>query len=344
VLAEPRFVAMRCARGARAQTIAGWLLRGAARPPFAPRSERLATPDGDFVELTWLEREAAAAAGADDARDERPLALLLHGLEGSPRSGYVATLARELSVRGVGSVALAFRGCGGEPNQLPRAYHAGETGDLAFVVATLRARFPARALAVVGASLGGNVALRWLGELGEAGRTTVSAAAVVSVPFDLAAGADHSASGPGRLFADRLVRSLRAKAAAKAQQFGPLGQLGLRVDVARAVRAATFREFDDAFTAPLHGFRDADDYYARSSSAPWLARIAVPTCIVHARDDPFLPAAAIPLAALRDTPSITAHLSDHGGHVGFLAGSPWSPRLFAEPTIAQFLADHLSRR
>jgi predicted alpha/beta-fold hydrolase len=109
------------------------------------------------------------------------------------------------------------------------------------------------------------------------------------------------------------------------------------------VRAATFREFDDAFTAPLHGFRDADDYYAQSSSGPWLARIAVPTCVVHALDDPFLPAAAIPLAALRDSPSIEAHISDHGGHVGFLAGAPWSPRLFAEPTIAEFLAARLAR-
>jgi len=341
VRAEPRFVAMRCARGARAQTIAGWLLRGAARPPVPPRRERLATPDGDFVELEWLEEERGPAGAAGGGSDERPLALLLHGLEGSPRSGYVATLARAFAARGIGSVALAFRGCGGQPNLLPRAYHAGETGDLAFVVATLRARSPARPLAVVGCSLGGNVALRWLGEQGDAARATVAAAAALSIPFDLAAGADHSASGPGRLFSRRLVASLRAKAAAKARQFG---DLGARVDVARAVRAATFREFDDAFTAPLHGFRDADDYYARSSSAPWLARIAVPTCIVHALDDPFLPAAAVPLVSLRDNPSIEAHLTDHGGHVGFLAGPPWSPRLFAEPTIADFLAERLVPR
>lgn len=319
------FVAPAWARGAHGQTLAGHLLRriGGVRG----RRERRVTPDGDFIDLDWFDAASAADGGP------RAVALLLHGLEGSGRSGYVHSVARELAAVGIDAVALNFRGCSGEPNRLPRAYHAGETGDLAFVVAELRRAAPARPLLAIGFSLGGNVLLRWLGELGAAASTQLVAAAAVSVPFDLAAGADWTAVGPGRLYAGHLIRELKRKVRAKVAAGHPLGA---RVDVAGALSARTFREFDDAFTAPLHGFRDADDYYARSSSAGWLAGIAVPTLVIHAADDPFLPAAAIPRAALAANPAILARLSAHGGHVGFVAGSPWAPRFSADQALAAF--------
>ncbi len=320
------FESPRWARGAHAQTMGGYLLRsdrGVTR-----RRERFELPDGDFVDLDWF----CAAESAAGSVPERPLVLALHGMEGSTRSRYMAVLARELAALAIDCVGLNFRGCSGEPNRLPRAYHAGEFGDAVFVLEQLRARFPRRRLGAVGFSLGGNVLLRWLGEAGASSARLVSGAAAVSVPFDLAVGARYTAIGPGRIYSRRLVRDLRRKVARKR------ALVSARIEVAAALRAATFEQFDDAFTAPLHGFRDADDYYAQSSSAPWLPGIAVPTCVVHALDDPFLPATAVPLAALRGNPSITALLSAAGGHVGFVHGTPWAPRFFAEQAIARFLA------
>ncbi|MBL8839956.1 MAG: alpha/beta fold hydrolase [Planctomycetes bacterium] len=315
------------AAGTHGQTLAGHLLRRVHCRGQGER-ERLETQDGDFLVLEWFGGMPPRAAPIATA----PLVLLLHGLEGSSRSGYIVSLAQALAAAGCAAVALNFRGCSGEPNRLPRAYHAGETGDLSFVVATLAQRFPGRPLGVVGFSLGGNVVLRWLGEQGREAAATVRAAAAVSVPYDLARGADHSMSGAGRPYALRLIAELRAKARAKA------ALVAGRVDLERTLRARTFREFDEAFTAPLHGFRDADDYYTRGSSAPWLSGIAVPTLAIHALDDPFLPSAALPLAALRANPAITLALSDRGGHVGFVAGSPWSPRFLAEQRLARFFA------
>lgn len=329
------------AAGTHGQTVAGHLLRRVHCRVQGAR-ERLETPDGDFVVLEWFDGasqprshpasspHAAPAAAAPTAA--APLVLLLHGLEGSSRSGYMVALAQALAGVGCSAVALNFRGCSGEPNRRPRAYHAGETGDLAFVLELLARRFPGRALGVVGFSLGGNVVLRWLGEQGGAAAATVRAAAAVSVPYDLARGATYAMTGAGRPYALRLLRELRAKARTMA------GLVAGRVDLERALRARTFRDFDEAFTAPLHGFRDADDYYARSSSAPWLERVALPTLAIHAHDDPFLPPDALPVAALRANPAITLALSDRGGHVGFVAGSPWSPRFLAEQRLARFFA------
>lgn len=332
---EP-FVPPWWAAGTHGQTLAGHLLRRVHCRVQGER-ERLETQDGDFLVLEWFGGAAGRRPSAPASSRAAPLVLLLHGLEGSSRSGYIVSLAQALAGVGCAAVALNFRGCSGEPNRLPRAYHAGETGDVAFVVETLAQRFPGRPLGVVGFSLGGNVVLRWLGEQGGAA-ATVRAAAAVSVPYDLARGADHSMSGAGRPYALRLIAELRAKARAKA------ALVAGRVDLERTLRARTFREFDEAFTAPLHGFRDADDYYAQGSSAPWLSGIAVPTLAIHALDDPFLPSTALPLAALRANPAITLALSDRGGHVGFVAGSPWSPRFLAEQRLARFFAAALAAR
>lgn len=313
-------------RGPHAQTIGGRWLRGRGAVPF--RRERVDTPDGDFLDLDF-----AVPAGSERLDGSAPLAVVLHGLEGSARSGYVGRTLAELASHGVRGVALNFRTCGGEPNRLARFYHSGETEDLAFVLGLLAERFPGVPLGAVGFSLGGNVLLKHLGERGaEAG---VRAAVAVSVPYDLAAGAGAMERGMGRLYTWSFLRSLRRKFEAKR----PL--VGDACDARRVRAARTFREFDDAATAPLHGFRDAAEYYARSSSAGFLERVRVPTLLLHSRDDPFLPPEALPLAAVRANPCLTECFTGRGGHVGFVAGTPWAPVFWAEREAARFLAGRL---
>jgi predicted alpha/beta-fold hydrolase len=308
-----------------AQTIGGRYLRPRAPVPF--RRERVETPDGDFLDLDFAELPGASWADAD-----APVTVILHGLEGCSRSGYVLQTMRELAGRGIRAAAMNFRTCGGEPNRLARFYHSGETGDLGFVLRLLAERYPGAPLLAVGFSLGGNVLLKYLGESGAA--ALPRAAVAVSVPFDLAAGARSLERGMGRLYTGRFLRTLRRKYLQKR----PL--IGDAVDHGRVLAARTFREFDDAATAPLHGFRDADHYYASSSSAFHLAGIRVPTLLLHSADDPFLPADAIPRAAARENPCITAAFTEHGGHVGFVGGTPWAPEFWAEAEAARFLAGH----
>lgn len=309
--------------GPHAQTIAGRLLRRPRPPAF--RRERVETPDGDFIDLDFVPGPAGA-----------PLVLLLHGLEGSARRGYAILTYRALAARGLRAVGLNFRGCGGEPNRAARFYHSGETGDLRFVLKVLRDRFAAPASAAVGFSLGGNVLLKYLGEEGEA--AGLRAAVAVSVPYDLSAGADALDATPmGRFYTGLFLRSLIAKAEAKAVL------LDGAVDLDRVRRARSFRAFDDAATAPLHGFAGADDYYCRSSSAGFLPRIRTPTLLLHADDDPFLPGTALPRDAIAANPCLSAVVTQAGGHVGFIAGPPWRPEFWAESEIARFLAAQLSR-
>jgi predicted alpha/beta-fold hydrolase len=311
--------------GAHRQTVAGRVLRRPAPPPF--RRERIELPDGDFVDLDFPPSPAAAA----------PLVLLLHGLEGSARRGYAINTYRELAVRGLAAVGLNFRSCSGEPNRAARLYHSGETEDIRFIARLLRERFAAVPRAAVGFSLGGNALLKFLGEEGEAGGQWFSAAAAVSVPYDLAAGADAlDRSVMGRFYARRFVRSLVAKAEARAEL------LARHCDLDRVRRARSFREFDDAATAPIHGFQGADDYYARCSSAGFLARIRVPTLLLHAADDPFLPASHFPRRAAAANPLLQPVLTQRGGHVGFVGGWPWRPRFWAEAQVAGFLAAQLA--
>lgn len=312
--------------GAHAQTIAGRALRPLDLLPL--ERERLDTPDGDFVDLDFTPEPSVHARN-------RPVALVLHGLEGSARRGYAYLTYRELARVGIRGIGLNFRSCSGEPNRLPRFYHSGDTDDLRHVAAQLRARFPDRPLGAVGFSLGGNALLKYLGE--EGAGAAVRAAAAVSVPYDLDAGERHLAQDPvSRVYVRHFLKSLRAKAAAK----GPA--LRERCDYDRVVRARSFREFDDAATAPLHGFASAVDYYTRSSSIRFLDRIRVPTLLVHALDDPFLPAASLPSEAVRANPNLVAAWTPHGGHVGFIAGTLRRPDFWAERQAAAFLAQQLA--
>jgi len=307
--------------GPHAQTLGARMLR--PQRGLAFRRERWTTPDGDFLDLDFVEGE--------DLRDD-VWVLLLHGLEGSARSGYAYQTFRHLLDRGIAGVGLNFRSCSGELNRGLRLYHSGETSDLGWVIDRLREKGPGRRLAAVGVSLGGNVLLKYLGERGsDAG---LVAAAAWSVPFNLAAGARFMERGFSRQYVGRLLRSLKSKVRTRKNE------IGHHVDLERTMRARTFWEFDDAATAPLHGFEGADDYYRQSSSAAFIPEITVPTLILHSRDDPFLPADAIPESVMQANPAVTPVISNHGGHVGFVAGSvPFLPHFWAEDVISRWLAD-----
>jgi uncharacterized protein len=282
------------------------------------RRERLELPDGDFLDLAWT-------TGADG-----PIVLVLHGLEGSSRSGYAGGMLRALHAHGWRALVMHFRGCSGEPNRLPRSYHSGETGDLAHVVEVLRASYPDTPIAAVGYSLGGNVLLKWLGETGAG--NPLAAAVAVSVPFELHKAAWRLSRGLSRVYQWKLLRSLRRRTAAKFSRMPcpvPLGDLRL---------LTSFRAFDDRITGPLHGFRNADDYYARSSSRQYLPGIRVPTFILHALDDPFMTPDAVP-SACELSPTTCLELSLHGGHVGFVSGPlPWKAEYWLERRIPELLA------
>ena len=328
VIYQPRpWTASGWARGPHAQTLAARVLRPAEGPPF--ERERLVTPDADFVDLDF----------GPDAGPEAPIALVLHGLEGSSRRRYVRSVARELLARGVWPIGLNFRGCSGEPNRTLRFYHSGETEDPAFVVEELRRRHPGRKIGAVGFSLGGNVLLKMLGERDDGGAGLVDAAVAMSVPYDLAAGCAHLEQSPmGRLYAEYFLRSLKSKVAAKA------GPLSGAVDLGAIAAVRSIWRFDDLVTAPLHGFVDAAEYYACSSSARFLSGIRVPTLLLHALDDPFLPREAIPVEQVAANPLLHLSLQPSGGHVGFLAGPPWRPRFWADEEAARFLAFNLLYR
>ena len=311
-------------RNPHVQTIAGRYLRPRGTIPLA--RHRIETPDGDFLDLDF----------GPDPEPGAPLVLLLHGLEGSTRGGYMSVMLRHLLARGLRGVGMNFRSCGGEPNRVLRFYHSGETGDLAHVVAELRRRHPGRAIGAAGFSLGGNVLLKYLGERGD--RARIAAGVAVSVPFDLANCAAWLSSGlPGRTYGSHFLRRLRRKIRAKRRMLEGV------VDVERGLAARTVVEYDDALTAPLHGFAGADDYYARADARPHLARIRVPVLLIQSLDDPFTRPDAFPDAAVAANPHLATAVTDRGGHLGFLEGAlPWRPRFWAERETASFLALRLA--
>ena len=313
--------------GGHAQTIWGRV----ARPHRATdvSVECLATPDGDNLEIHSL------AGGAS-----RPHVLMLHGLEGSVRSHYVGGVFEQARRRGWHASLITFRGCGSAPNVARRFYHSGETSDVAFAFQTLSERWPAAPWLLAGVSLGGNVLLRWLGDLADAASVRIRAAAAVSVPFDLEAGARNIARGFARVYDRAFLKSLRRKAIAKLALYPDL------FSRERLERARNVIEFDDAVTAPVHGFEGASDYYTRCSSMHSLPRIRVPTLLLAARDDPFLPRQALDRAArvAATNPALELELHDHGGHVGFVAGArPWHPFYFAEWRVFRFFDSALER-
>jgi len=308
-------------RNPHAQTIWGRFLRRIPRVPT--RVEQITAPDGELIELHHL----------DPAEEAAPRVFLLHGLEGSPRSHYVGGFLDQARRRGWGGTLLVFRGCGETPNLARRFYHSGETTDLEFAINTVVRRH-GRPVLAAGVSLGGNVLLKWLGERGRTARELVRGAAAVSVPFDLEAGARRITEGFSRVYDRSFLKSLRRKAQVKLTRYPDL------FDPDRLTRVRSIFDFDDAVTAPVHGFASAHDYYTRASSLQFLPKIEVPTLLLSARDDPFLPAEVLERvrASVSNNRQLTIEFQPRGGHVGFIGGNrPWHPFYYAEWRVFHFL-------
>jgi uncharacterized protein len=314
--------------GGNAQTI--WAALGARRG-FGPtpqwRRERWPTPDGDFVDVDWLLPVHPAELG------DRPLLVLFHGLEGSSRSHYAQAFADVARERGLDFVVPHFRGCSGELNWGPRAYHSGDHQEIGWILERLRATRSAPLLAV-GVSLGGNALLRWAGEAGDDAARVAGAVAAVCSPLDLAAGARAIGRGFNRLvYTQMFLRTMKPKALAKLEQHPGL------FDRMRLAAARDLYEFDDVFTAPLHGFRGADDYYERASAKPHLRRIRIPALALNALNDPFVPAASLPGPDAAGV-HVTLWQPATGGHVGFPCGR-WPAHVRAMPEqVTGWLMDH----
>ena len=298
----------------------------AALPRISYRRERWSTPDGDFIDLDWQD------APPSPLPISTPLLVLFHGLEGTSHSHYALAFAKQAHQCGLSFVVPHFRGCSGELNLAPRAYHSGDFEEIGWILQRLRQR-TTRPLMAVGVSLGGNALLRWAQEAGLLAAQTASAVASVSAPVDLAASGHAIGRGFNRQVYTRMfLRSMKPKALKKLAQYPGL----FNADTLRAAR--TLYDFDNVFTAPLHGFKNTDDYWHRASAKPHLQRIQVPTLVVNALNDPFVPAQSLPNTKPSYQPSKAASLTEfvtlwqppHGGHVGFAGGS-WPGHINALP-------------
>jgi len=261
---------------------------------------------------------------------------LLHGLEGTIRSHYAQGLLNEAARRGWGADLLIFRSCGSEPNLTRRFYHSGETTDAAFVLDRISREHPTSPLAIAGVSLGGNVLLKLLGERGTNLPPQLKAAAAISVPFDLSRSSRRINRGFSQFYQKFFLGSLRQKAQEKAERFPDLAPAH------RISRLRTLEDFDNLITGPLHGFLDAEDYYRKSSSLPWLERIRINTLLLSAVDDPMLPPEVLDEVreVARRNPNLHLEFAKKGGHAGFIAGSwPWRPFYYAEYRVGEFFAE-----
>jgi len=303
--------------GGHLQTIYPSLFRRV--PPVAYERERIETPDGDFLDLDWALRGRT-----------RGLVVLSHGLEGSSEGHYMHGMIHALHAAGWDAVAWNYRGCSGEPNRLPRFYHSGATEDLAVVVDHVLRRVSAERVALVGFSLGGNLTLKYLGERsGDVDRRLFRAVAL-SVPCDLTSSSLKLGRPSNRIYMWRFLGRLRGKIREKMERMpGTLDDRDFRA-------IQTFKHFDDRYTAPLHGFRDAEDYWTRASSRPVLSRIRIPALLVNARNDPFLDEPCFPYEVAEESGVFFLETPEEGGHLGF---SQPGPRYWSEERAVRFLAE-----
>jgi predicted alpha/beta-fold hydrolase len=293
----------------------------------APRQRRRwELPDGDFLDVDEWHAEPGAS-----------VLIVLHGLESSSRSSQVVALLQAAHRCGWRGIGVNFRSCGGSLNRLRRSYHAGDTADLAWVIQRLIIEHPGSSVCCAGFSLGGNVLLKYLGEQANHVPSSLRAAAAISTPFDLAVSVRAIEQGFSRVYMRRLLRGLRRKTLAKLQRFPDL------VD-RRALRAVrTVAEFDELVTAPVHGFPSAAAYWAASSSSTVLSRIALPTLLINAQDDPFFPGGALPRESIAQNAHLSAEFPQAGGHMGFISGRwPGGATCWAVERTIRFLRDRLA--
>ena len=292
--------------------------------------ERLTTPDNDFIDVDFC------------GKGKQPIVILLHGLTGSSQSSYIKGLQQVLIKHDFRSVALNFRGCSGESNNSARCYHSGETEDIDFLYRVLREREPDTPIAAVGFSLGGNALLKWLGEQGN--NISLSSAVAVSVPFVLNMCATKLDSGFSKVYRHNLIQELIEYIQVKHTHLKNTGNIEEADKISclgDLSKIKSFWQYDDQVVARLHGFKGVDDYYKKSSSRQFLSKIAIPTLLIQAQDDPFMTKNVIPqqneMAAC-----VCMEVTQGGGHVGFVTGSnPLKPDYWLEQRIPEFLNQQL---
>jgi predicted alpha/beta-fold hydrolase len=286
--------------------------------------DRWDTPDGDFIDVDWL--QPAAAQGA-------PLWVMFHGLEGSSSSHYALACADHARHQALGFAVAHFRGCSGELNRAPRAYHSGDYEEIGWILQRF-ASLHAGPIYAIGISLGGNALMRWAEEAGSSAGASVRAVAAVCSPLDLAASGEAIGRGFNRQVYTRMfLRSMKPKALAKLKQHPGL------FDAQALMAAQDLYAFDNVFTAPLHGFRDTDDYWKRASAKAHLADVRVPSLVINARNDPFIPADSLP-AAHEVGQYVHLWQPEHGGHVGFAAGMPPGQLHTLPQTLGRWFDQH----
>lgn len=293
---------------------------------FTPTWQRLELPDGDFVDLAWSEDPQQAK--------HKPRLVVFHGLEGSLHSPYAHGLIEAAKARGWLGVVMHFRGCSGEPNRLNRIYHSGETEDGTWFLHWLKREFGEARTAAVGYSLGGNMLACLLAKEGNS--VPLDAAVIVSAPFVLEACSAHIEKGFSRIYQHYLLNLLKGNASRKLKAYPGT----LPIDLLQLKRVRRLREFDDLITARIHGFTDAIDYYRQCSAMPLLNKIACPTLIIHAKDDPFMDHHVIPDSATLPA-CVEYQLTEHGGHVGFVSGTLLRPQMWLEKRIPDWLTTWL---
>jgi predicted alpha/beta-fold hydrolase len=304
------------------QTLYAPLFRKQPRPKVAIEIFKLA--DGDFVECYWHKEKP---------KDERPIVILFHGLAGSFNSPYIQGIMKSLDKQGFASVLMHFRGCAGKPNLLPRSYHSGDTADAKAWIDYVHKKYPQNPLYAIGYSIGGNVLLKLLGE--ETENTPLKAAVSVSAPMDLAVCAEVISKGFSNNYEKHLLKPLRTSLKEKFDKHDMSHVLKLKKEEIDNIE--TIEAFDEHYTAPMHGFESAKDYYDKCSSKQFLKNICIPTHIIHALDDPFMDERIIPIQ--KDVSSfVSLELTQHGGHVGFIAGSLFKPTYWLEEQIPRIFS------
>ncbi len=292
--------------------------------PLKLQIQRFILKDADFIDAHWHY--------ADSSHSSTSIVILFHGLTGSYKSPYIQGVMRELSHAGLHSVLMHFRGCSGEINKLPRSYHSGETGDALEFIHSVQTKYPQSKIYGVGYSLGGNMLLKLLGETKD--KSPFKAAVSVSAPLELETCADAINKGFSLIYQKNLMRSLNKSLKQKYTQHDMKKLININVEEIKNLK--TFWDFDNVYTAPIHGYKSAKDYYTQCSSKQYLKNIHTKTLIIHAKDDPFMNEKVLPHFN-ELSKNITLEVSAHGGHVGFIAGTMFHPNYWLEKRISQFI-------